>query len=795
MRPFMTSLNCPVLGRKLVRCIKALFLILGLFLAVLDTWAQSMPAAQSTLNASINEQPKTPTYQPKICLVLSGGGARGFAHIGVLQYLEEHHIPIHCIAGTSMGAVIGGLYASGMKSDEILERLNGIKLGDVALDVIDRRDLPQAVRDDDKNYPISGTFGVNKKGLTLPLGAVQANQFLEILHNWTAHIPPDIDFDKLPIPFRAVATDLENGRMVVFEHGPLHTAIRASMAAPGVFAPIEIDGRLLSDGGLVRNLPVDIAQGMGADVIIAVNIGTPVMSRDKLTSFVNVSQQMLNILTEQNVNEQKKLLHPNDILIDADLGNITFMDFPRAKEAVKIGYEAAVHQQTILAQLERNVAEYQLVAAERNNPVLPPIKIAFVEVQTTGKIPPADIKRQLHIEIGAVYDAADINRRITPLINSRQYEDVTHSLIERQGQYGVLIKANERSWGPNFVRLGLEMSTGFDGQSGFELQVGHRLPWINESGLEWRNDLTFGNIYGIRSELRQPLLVREGMYLAPFVSADIKTLNVYADNTRIAEYTMQGSHLGVDLGIPLGSNADLGEIRTGFIFNHYNLRPKLGGLISTNSNGSTSVTTLPWARTDEVALHSRFVIDQLDKPVFPRAGYYLDGEILAGLNRDSSNASSASGLTTHDDWRNYQQATLSAVWAHSIADHSINLSMRTGARTQSGTLIPGIGLALGGFQKLTAYQPDQFIGDYLLYGNLTYLYRAVDFGLAGESAFIGASFEAGNAGNSKSSFYSANLRKSLSVFVGANTFMGPIHFGVAIAPAGAFNLFLQIGRQ
>ncbi|PRC94237.1 patatin-like phospholipase family protein [Solimicrobium silvestre] len=737
--------------------------------------------------------PDIPTKSnPKICVVLSGGGARGFAHIGVLKYLEEQHIPVHCIAGTSMGAVIGGLYASGMSANEIEQRLNEIKLGDVALDIVDRRKISQTLREDDINYPISGTFGLSKNGVTLPLGAVQANQFLELLHNWTAHLPPDIAFDQLPIPFRAVATDLETGEMVVFDKGPIHNAIRASMAAPGVFAPIEINGHLLSDGGLVRNLPVDIARSMGADVIIAVNIGTPLLPRQDLQSFFNISKQMVNILTEQNVNEQKKILLPTDVLIDPNLGDINFMDFPRAIEAVDIGYKAAQSMHDKLALLSVEPASYSAQLKARTIPDLHPITIAFVDVHSKGKIPPDDIRRQLNIPIGSIYNAEDINKRITPLINSRNFDSVVHSLVQRDGEYGVQIDATERSWGPNFVRVGLAMSTGFDGVSGFELQVGHRLPAITDSGLEWRNDLQFGYAYGIRSELRQPLIVREGMYVAPYINAQMKPLNLYSDNTRVAEYAMQTSQIGLDLGIPIGANASLGEIRTGFFASHTDLRPKLGGLVTEQSDGNTSITSLPWGKTDEFALHTRFTIDQLDTPVFPRDGYRLGGELIAGLNRTSSDSST---LDTHNDLRGFQQATVDSTWADSAEDHSINLSMQAGARYQSGSPIPGVGLSLGGFQRLTAYQPDQFIGNYLVYGNATYLFRAVNFGMAGEAAFVGTSLEVGNAGNFKSDFQLANLRKSLSVFVGANTFMGPVHFGIAIAPAGAFNLFLQLGRQ
>jgi len=741
--------------------------------------------------ASANSGVAAIKSRPKICVVLSGGGARGFAHIGVLKYLEEQHIPVDCIAGTSMGAVVGGLYASGMSATDIEKKLNDIHLNNVALDIVDRREIPQTLREDDVNYPIGGAFGLNKDGVTLPLGAVQANQFLEILQNWTSHLPSDISFDKLTIPFRAVATDLGTGEMVVFSKGPISTAIRASMAAPGVFAPIEIDGRLLTDGGLVRNLPIDIARDMGADIVIAVNIGTPLLPRGSLTNFVSISQQMINILTEQNVNEQKKLLTPDDILIDANLGTIRFMDFRRAQEAFDIGYQSAEALNAKLAVLSVSPDSYLAQLKARPSPNLPPVKIAFVDVQSSGKIPSEDIRRQLNIQVGSTYSAEEINRRITPLINSGQYESVTHSVVQRDGEYGVEVSATPLRWGPNFLRFGLELTSGFDGVSGFELQVGHRLPWINESGMELRNDLQFGTNYGIRSELRQPLTDREETYVAPYIDANLRTLSLYADNDRIAEYGIQSVKLGVDLGVPLGAYGDKGEVRTGLFVANYHLRPKLGGILTRLPDGEFVLTSLATEKLDEIAFHSRFIIDQLDEPFFPSEGYRFGGELIAGINRNSSNLPDPD---IHNDFRGYQQLTFHSKWAKSDGKNSLNLSMQAGARAQSGPSAPGIGLTLGGFQQLTAYQPDQFFGNYLLYGNATYLFRALNFDMFGQAIFIGTSLEVGNAGDHSSDFALAKLRKSLSVFVGAKTIIGPVYFGMAAAPGGAFNLFLQLGR-
>ncbi|WP_423011159.1 patatin-like phospholipase family protein [Undibacterium sp. Di27W] len=724
--------------------------------------------------------PATPVKPPRICLALSGGGARGFAHVGVLKVLEELRIPIDCIAATSMGAVVGGLYAAGFSANEIEAKLDALKLNDIALDRVERRYLPQNVREEDEQYPLGATLGLSANGVRLPAGVVQASQFLEILQNWTAHLQPDIDFDKLPIPFRTLATDMETGKMVVFTKGPLHKAIRASMAAPGVFAPIEIDGRLLSDGGLVRNLPVDIAKQMGADVVIAVNIGTPLMPRDQLLTLFNVSQQMVNILTEQNVEAQKALLAPNDLLIEPNLGNISFMDFARSKEAVLIGEKATSALNAKLAAYSLPAEVYAIKHEIRLNPQLPPIKIQFVDVVTNGAVPESDIRRQLNILTGHEYKAEDINRKLAILNNAREFDSINHELVERDGEYGIRVNANGRNWGPHFLRFGLALSSGFEGTGGFKLQVGHRRPWLTDGGLEWRNDLEFGNSIKYHTELRQPLFEREGMYLAPFAEIGQNTRNLYSDNTRIAEYNFRSDKLGLDLGFRLGEQSILGEAKLGLNFNHYRVRPKIGGYLLQNQDGSVKVESLPSADLQQFGLKTAIVIDQLSDVSFPRYGYKVDASAFVG---------------TSDTHKNFQEVAINTTWTNSINNHSINLKLNAAGLFQKGTDVRGIGSTLGGFQQLSAYQPDQFTGDFMVYGSLTYLLRAVKFDLAGQSLFLGTSLEAGNVWERGDSMSLKSLRKSVSLFAGFNSFIGPIYLGFAVGQSGAKNVFFQLGRQ
>ena len=740
----------------------------------------ALAAESEQLGASALTQPNPAQKKQKICLVLSGGGARGFAHIGVLKQLEALRIPIDCIAGTSMGAVVGGLYASGLSASEIEKRLVKLQLNDIALDRVERRYVPHALREEDKQYPLGATMGLSADGVRLPTGAVQATQFLELFHNWTAHLKSDIPFDDLPIPFRAVATNMETGKMVVFDKGPLHLAIRASMAAPGVFAPVELDGKLLADGGLVRNLPVDIARKMGADVIIAVNIGTPLLPRTKLSSLINVSQQMVNILTEQNVEQQKALLGSKDILIEPDLGDISFMDFARSTDATKIGSDAALALQAQLGQLSVTPSAYAAHQHRAANSELPPIKIGFVEIASNGIIPSDEIRRQVDISEGANYSAEEINQKLAKLNITREYDGISHELIQRDGQYGVRVNANERKWGPHFLRFGLALSNGFEGANGFKLQVGHRRPWLNDSGLEWRNDLQFGNAFGLRTELRQPLSRANGVTLAPYFDVKNTVRNIYDSGVRIAEYDIKLRNAGVDLVGEIGERGNVGEYRIGMMANQFHLRPRLAFVQIDPDSGESSLIQLPRVDLQQLGIKSSFTIDQLSDASFPRHGYEIGGELFFGLNRGGDK---------------YSEFRVNTTWAKSIASHSINLKFNGAGLFLPNREVRGLGSTLGGFQQLSAYQPDQFVGDYLLYASATYLYRALKFDLAGQSVFLGSSLELGNIWQKGNNLSVENTRKSLSLFAGFNSFMGPMYFGIAVAPSGIKNIFFQVGRQ
>ena len=295
----------------------------------------AQPAPPTPASAVTNAGPA----RPRIGLVLSGGGARGGAHLGVLKVMEELHIPIDVIVGTSAGAIVGAAYASGMPLPQI-EKEMGLLRTELLFRDVDRRETPLRTKANDAINYLGPEIGLKGGSLALPKGVVAGVSIEAVLRQLTVRQRDD-DFDKLPIRFRAVATDLASSQMVVIDRGSLAVAVRASMAIPAVVDPVELDGRLLVDGGLSRNLPIDVARSLGAERIIAINIGTPLRTREEITGILTVSDQISRILTNTNVNRSLTELTPDDLLITPDLGPVQTADFDRLLEAAAAGEKAA----------------------------------------------------------------------------------------------------------------------------------------------------------------------------------------------------------------------------------------------------------------------------------------------------------------------------------------------------------------------------------------------------------------------------------------------------------------------
>ena len=428
------------------------------------------PAAESAASVPYGSPAQSPNApRPRVCVVLSGGGARGMAHIGVLKVLEALKVPIDCIAGTSMGAVVGGLYASGMTAAQIESTMRSVDWQEAFRDAPPRRDLNFRRKQDDRNFLVRLPLGVKHYHILLPKGFIQGQKLQETLRQLTLPFSNSTDFDRLPTPFRAVATDLETGDAVLLDKGDLSIAMRASISAPGVFAPVDYERRLLVDGGLADNLPIDVARDMKADILIVSDVSFPLQPRERLDSALSISNQTLAILVRKNADRQKATLGARDILIEPSLGTSPATDFTIAASTIQQGEVAARGVESRLAALAVSEGAYRAYMARRATraPGLPVIK--FVRVDPESRRYERTILAEMHPLVGKPLDLDQVGARITELYGLGYFETLDYTVVE-QGEgpdkdYGLEVRARRKSWGPNYVRFGLNLQTDFQGSN------------------------------------------------------------------------------------------------------------------------------------------------------------------------------------------------------------------------------------------------------------------------------------------------------------------------------------------
>jgi len=721
--------------------------------------------------------------RPSVGLVLSGGGARGYAHLGVLKVLEDNRIPVDCVAATSMGAVVGGLYASGLSASDMRARLEHVNLADVAFDVTDRSDLPQSQREDERYYVDSFSLGFGRNGFQLPSGLVHGNRLQALLQEWTPNIGGSVSFDKLPVPFRAIAADLQTGQMVVLDRGSLPQAIRASMALPGLFSPVDVNGRTLVDGGIVSNLPIETARSMGANVVIAVDIGSPLRPLNALSSPADVFQQMVGILIRQNVARQREQLRATDVLIQPDLGGLTFTDFENAPQAIAAGEAAARAALPQLQRLALSPEQYAAWRAAHGKAAAQAVRITKVEINSRGVVPAKRIRAALHVKEGDVYDPAAVNKDLLALVNEDDFESVTQQMVEENGEHKLVITAQEKRWGPNFLLFGLGLSATSKEEGSFRLHLGYRRPWLTSSGLEARADATLGSdVLAFHGELRQPFANPWGAYIAPYVEIQRRHANVYDESgdIRLTRYRLTTERAGVDIGFPIST---LGDFRVGLVYAHGTAVPQYNLPIGNDDDDDATPTNqllFPDIYGRQLSARAKLVIDQLDDPQFARRGYFTELRAERSLFAGSNS---------------YTEVYGKGMVAMSYGRHSVSATVEAGNNFGGTNVTNPLGFTLGGFQHLSAYAADQLAGNSMMYGNITYMNRIASFSASPiRRLFVGVSVEAGNVWAVDDSFGSGSLKRSVTVFTALTTSFGPIYFGVAFAPGGRNNIYFQLGR-
>jgi NTE family protein len=742
---------------------------LALAVAAIASWSAEAPAAVETPAAA------SPT-RPRVGLVLSGGGARGLAHVGVLKVLERERVPVDLVVGTSMGAIIGGLYASGMRAADIERELVAVRWDEIFAPRVSRQELSQRRKEQDFEISAMLELGWRDGELRTPQAAVSSRGLESLLRRYTLPVRQVDRFDRLPIPFRAVATDMETGAAVELSQGDLAVALRSSMSVPGVFAPTEYAGQVLGDGGLVNNLPVDIARRMGADVVIAVNVGTPLSGRETLGSVVGLTAQMINILTEQNVQRSLASLRERDVLVAPALGTLSSGDFERTADFIKLGIAAAEATRPRLQELAIDERAYAAWGQRHSAQNAPPPALGFVAFEGTTATHPQRFAAQLESQPGQTFDAGRAERDTRRLAATGDYVRADYRVVRTPAGEGLLFDLEDKPWGPNFLRVGLDLSTDFAGRSSFNLKLSHERHWLTPSGTEWRNRLNLGESPMVASELYHPLNWTTGPADDWFVSGW-----GLVESRRISLYSLGGNQLGLfsrltargglDLGQPWGG---FGELRFGLVRESRRTHARL---LSAEYTGQE---TAPLEH--ESGVRVRAVIDQLDFALFPQRGYRFDAQVVAGERRTGSQTGS------------FHHVQASGTYVRSFGRHTVNLFGLMDLSDQSDDLALVGRQSLGGFHLMSGYQPGQISGNQLLFGRLTWYMRLNRSVALTRGFFLGGTLEAGNAWLRRSQMSVSDLRTSASVFLGADTGIGPMYLGLTTAHRGETGIMFFIGR-
>jgi NTE family protein len=714
--------------------------------------------------------------RPRIGLVLSGGGARGMAHAGVLEVLDDLHLHVDAIAGTSMGAVVGGLYASGMSGREIERLLASVDWQDAFRDRPPRAELGFRRKQEEHDFLVNLPLGVQGRKLQIPTGLVQGEKLTQLIRRATLPVATITRFDDLRIPFRAVATDLESGTSVVMDSGDLTTALRASMSAPGLFAPVERDGRLLVDGGLTENLPIDVARAMGVDVLIVVDAGYPLQTRERLNSFTSVSNQALAILVRRDVERQLATLGPHDVLLQPALGQRSSYDFNSVGVAVALGVAAARELQPKLEALAGGTAAPAASATAAAPPgaptaapttVLPTVQ--FIAADAGSQRYQRTLNAVFADQVGKPLDPDVIEQRIKAIYGQGNLELLDYRVVRTpQGATGLVFTARRNSWGPNYLRLGLSLEDDFAGNSTFNAAGRISFTELNPLGAEAVLDLQVGAAPRVAAEFYQPLSPLRHYFVAPHLQAEAHNVPQLLDGETIGSYRVRTFEYGLDLGREFGN---WGELR--------------GGILDTR--GTTAVRLGDFS-VPEVSYHTqagfmRFSYDRLDSTTFPRSGQALTLQVRA----EQAGRGAEGSDTFTFDWRGAWSSGKNTAVAWLSGGSTIG-----GSDTNVRAYFP-----LGGFLNLSGLAAQSLAGPHYAIARVLYV-RTV--GRGGEGvlnvpAYAGISYELGNVWANRSEISIGSARNDASLFFGADTYIGPAYLAVGYDEGGSTAFYLFLGRS
>ena len=719
--------------------------------------------------AHVHAQEAAPAARPRIGLVLSGGGARGIAHVGVLEALERERVPVDVVVGTSMGAIVGGLYASGVTSGELNEWLDGVDWGDLFQDDPVYRDLTQRRKRLAREFPVGIELGIGRGGLQVPSGLISGQKLNRELRRLTFPVATIESFDSLPIPFRAVATDLGSGEPLVLTGGDLVGALRASMSVPGVFTPWLHGERLLADGGLRRNVPVELARQLGADIVIVVDVSTPLDSIGGLRSVIDMTDQMTRIATHVGSVEELATLGERDILIRPDLTRVSAAAFDRAFDAVTAGFAAADAQTSRLRELAVSESEYADWRARVEARRRPPDVADFVMVGVSSARPGEALRaeawrpmlRRLHTRPGAPLDTAVLRDDMADIFAMGIYELVDYRIVPADEGDLLFVEAREKPWGPNYLRFRLSISDDFSGAGAYSFAAHLLVPELNALGGELTLQGQIGDTRYLRAAWWQPVEYSRTLFVEPYVEYYRLNADQYEDERRLAQYRVVARAGGLAGGLVFGRWA---ELRAGIERGDAETALQIGP------------DTLTGSRLELGGVYAILEADNLDDPLIPRDGFGFHARFEQQI--DALGADFA-----------YRRLNIDYLNAHRLGRrHSamFGFNVSTGL---DGMLPLFARPPLGGLLILSGYRPGEVTGNHMMFSRVMLLRD-----LTGPDVVLGLSVEAADAWDRTEDIALDDPHFATSLAIGIRSPLGPVYSGIGVGEGGRKRFYLIVGR-
>ena len=714
------------------------------------------------------QPPSTIRRGEKIGLVLAGGGALGMAHVGVLKVLEENRVPVAFVAGTSMGSIVGAAYATGQTVPDMETVLKDSNWDEIFSDSVDREELPYRIKSG-RNREIYGDtkLSVEDGKLLTPFGVVQGQRLLPVLQRLYTNAPPSpADFNKFRIPLRVVAADIETGEAVVISRGDLPTAVRASMSVPGVFAPVEMNGRLLVDGGVVNNLPMDVVRNMGADRLIVVELNADLKKKDELQNPLATAGQIISLLLAQNSALQKKTLTRKDILIEPNLKGYSAVDFAKATELIALGEEAARKALPELKKLSVSEKEYEAYKRQREAVSQEPI-IQFVSVTTDKRGAEEALVKMAKIPEGQPLDRKILDEKVEEIYNTGDYVSVRYDVVEKDGKTGVVIDAKRKEWLDDYFRFGAALQDDFKGETNLTMGGAYRMNDLTSAGGWAQGELNIGFSPKISGEFYQPLYEGSDYFVSPRFDLSRQTVYPMVNNEIVAEYQRSQALVGLALGRQLGH---IGEVLAEYRVADANIERHIGDPDLPDEN----------YQIGEAAFSLN--IDSADDPDFPTSGTVIK----------SSYFNSSEALGASDD---FNRAAISASQPFTSGRNTLLVGGDLG-RTFGGDAPVYRSVAWGGFFNFSGYTQNSILASDWGVARLNYYRRFSEVGsaLLGMGFFAGGTLEYGTFTNPSPSVESLTGIMAGSLFLGVDTPILPIYIGAGAAEEGERSMYFAVGR-